>query len=84
MAVPTILPIHPNGSARYACLLIAAAIILVVPLYLKRPAAFVLYCVALLGSLYALNAHAGLEWFAPSFFLKLMVAHLLPESLSSV
>ena len=44
----------------YAYLLIAAAIILVIPLYLKRPVAFVVYCVAL-GSLYVLNAQAGLE-----------------------
>ncbi|MGH3089389.1 MAG: hypothetical protein ACRDSJ_19015 [Rubrobacteraceae bacterium] len=62
----------------YVYLLVAAAVILLAPLYVKRPVAFVLYSVALLGSLYALGVPAGLEWFAPLFFLKLLVAHLLP------
>jgi hypothetical protein len=63
----------------YAYLLVAVAVVLVVPLYLKRPVAFVLYCVALLASLYALGVPPGLEWFVPLFFLKLLVVHLLPE-----
>jgi hypothetical protein len=63
----------------YAYLLAASAAILVAPLYLKRPVALTLYCAALLGGLYALGAPAGLEWFVPLFFLKLLVAHLPPE-----
>ena len=63
----------------YVYLLVAAAVVLVVPLYLKRPVAFILYGVALLAGLYALNTPAGLEWFVPLFFLKLLVAHLLLE-----
>jgi hypothetical protein len=63
----------------YAYLLAAAAVILSVPLYLKRPVAFVIYCVAVLAGLYALGVPPGLEWFVPLFFLKLVVAHLLPE-----
>lgn len=63
----------------YVYLLLATAVILVVPMYLKRPVAFVLYCVALLAGLYALGVPQGLEWFVPMFFLKLLVAHLLPE-----
>ena len=63
----------------YAYLLAAAAVILGVPLYLKRPVAFVLYSVVLLAALYALGVPPGLEWFVPMFFLKLLVAHLLPE-----
>ncbi len=68
-----------TAAVVYVYLLIAAAIVLVVPLYLKRPVAFVLYSVALLGGLYALGVPSGLEWFVPLFFLKLLVAHLLPE-----
>lgn len=64
----------------YAYLLVAAIVILLTPLYIKRPVALVLYCVALLAGLYALGVPPGLEWFVPLFFLKLLVAHLLPET----
>jgi hypothetical protein len=63
----------------YVYLLVASAVILVVPPYVKRPVAFVLYCVALLAGLYVLGVPPGLEWFVPLFFLKLLVAHLVPE-----
>jgi hypothetical protein len=63
----------------YAYLLVAASVVLLTPLYLKRPVAFVLYSVALLAGLYALGVPPGLESFVPLFFLKLLVAHLLPE-----
>lgn len=68
-----------TAAALYAYLLVAALVVVLAPLYLKRPAAFVLYCGALLLSLYVLDAPRGLEWFAPFFFLKLLLAHLLPE-----
>jgi hypothetical protein len=68
-----------TAAVVYAYLLVAVVIVLLIPLYLKRPLALVLYCVALLASLYALVVPRGLEWFAPLFFLKLLVAHLLPE-----
>lgn len=63
----------------YVYLLIAAVVILLPPLYLKRPTALIVYAVALLAGLYALGVPTGLEWFVPLFFLKLLVAHLLPE-----
>lgn len=63
----------------YAYLISSAIIIVIVPLYLKRPVAFVLYCGALLIGLYALGVPPGLEWFVPFFFMKLLLAHLLPE-----
>jgi hypothetical protein len=50
------------------------------PLYLKRPVALGLYVVALLLSLYAFDVPAGLAWFLPVFYLKLLVSHLLPEA----
>lgn len=63
----------------YAYLLAAAATILLIPRYIQRPVAFVFYSVALLASLYVFGVPPGLEWFVPLFFLKLLVAHLLPE-----
>lgn len=68
-----------TAAVVYVYLLVAAIVVLLSPLYLKRPVAFVLYSVALLGGLYALGVPPGLEWFVPLFFLKLLVAHLLPE-----
>ncbi len=67
------------AAALYSYLLAASLAVVLVPLYLKRPVAFVAYCGALLVGLYAIGAPAGLEWFAPFFFLKLLLAHLLPE-----
>jgi hypothetical protein len=63
----------------YAYLIVAAVTVLVMSLYLKRLVAFVLYSAALLGGLYVLDVPLGLEWFVPMFFMKLLVAHLLPE-----
>jgi len=63
----------------YGFLLAAALAVAAVPRYLKRPAAFALYVLALLLSLYVFASPGGLEWFLPVFYLKLLVSHLLPE-----
>ena len=62
-----------------AFLLIAAAIILLVPLYLQRPTAFLLYALSLLLALYVFSPTPGLEWFLPFFYLQLLVSHLVRE-----
>lgn len=80
-ALALLFPAFGWGAATtlYAYLIVAAMTVVLVPLYLKRPVAFVLYCGALLIGLYAFNFPAGLEWFVPFFFMKLLLAHLLPE-----
>lgn len=60
-------------------LLVAAAVILLVPLYLQRPIALTSYIGALLLALYVLQQPVGLEWFLPLFYLKLLVSHLPKE-----
>lgn len=67
------------AAALYAYLVAAALAVVLVPLYLKRPVAFALYCGAVFVGLYAFSVPPGLEWFVPFFFLKLLLAHLLPE-----
>ena len=62
-----------------ACLLVSAAIVLTVPQYLQRPVAVTSYACALLLSIYILRQPAGLEWFLPLFYLKLLVSHLPKE-----
>lgn len=64
----------------YGYLLGATAVILRTPLYLKRPLTLLLYSgILLLNSSYILPA-PGFGWFIPFFYLKLLVAHLLPEA----
>ena len=69
-----------TAAALYIYLVAAALVVVFVPLYLKRPVAFVLYCGAILVGLYGFSFPVGLEWFVPFFFLKLLLAHLLPET----
>lgn len=67
------------AAAVYGYLLVAAAAVLAVPTYLRRPVAAVLGCVAILGGSYLPAVPAGLEWFVPLYFVKLLMAHLVPE-----
>lgn len=64
----------------YICLLAASLVILGVPLYLQRPAGFLLYVAVVLLSLYAFSPTPGFEWFVPVFFMKLLISHLLKEA----
>ena len=64
------------AALTYGYLLAASVSILATPRDLQRPAAFALFAVALLLSLYILQVPAGLEWFASFYYLKLLVAHL--------
>ncbi|MCA9968973.1 MAG: hypothetical protein KC425_02100 [Anaerolineales bacterium] len=67
-------------AASYLYLLLAAAAILALPLYLQRPAALACAVGGLALSLYAFTPTPGLEWFLPVFYLKLLVSHLLKEA----
>jgi hypothetical protein len=61
-------------------LLAAAAAVLAVPHYLQRPVALAAYAGALLLAVCGLAQPAGLEWFLPLFYLKLLVSHLPKET----
>ncbi|MBW7882141.1 MAG: hypothetical protein H3C34_05800 [Caldilineaceae bacterium] len=60
-------------------LLVAATIVLKMPLYLQRPVALGLFVIVLLLDFYAWIPTPGLEWFVPFLFLKLLVSHILRE-----
>ncbi|WP_420643328.1 hypothetical protein [Candidatus Leptofilum sp.] len=64
----------------YGYLLLATAVLLRTELYLKRPLTLLLYSSALLINSSSILATPGFGWFIPFFFLKLLVAHLLPEA----
>lgn len=63
----------------YAFLMFASLLILLIPLYLRRPVAFSMFGLGLLLALYLDTPVPGLEWFIPVFLLKLLLSHLLRE-----
>ncbi|MFN8373096.1 MAG: hypothetical protein U0694_09500 [Anaerolineae bacterium] len=63
----------------YGYLLLSSLVILRLPLYLQRPAAMLALCGGFVLNSYVLIPAAGLEWFLPVFYLKLLVCHLLRE-----
>lgn len=63
----------------YGYLLMAAILILRVPLYLQRPVAMLLWMGGILLNAYVIMPVAGLEWLLPAFYAKLLVAHLVRE-----
>lgn len=67
-------------GAVYAFLLAAAAVILAVPLYLQRAVALMLCALGIVGAQIPLFTVAGLDWFLPLLFLKLLVAHIVKEA----
>lgn len=63
----------------FGFLLIAAVIVLFSPLYLQRPVAGALIAAGIVLSFYVFPAPAGLEWFLPLYYIKLLSSHLLRE-----
>ncbi|MFI1017816.1 hypothetical protein [Streptomyces sp. NPDC020965] len=63
-----------------ALLLTGAAAVEFIPLHLKRPLAMAVYTNAVLVNLFWLGTPTALAWFAPLFFLKLHICHLVPEA----
>lgn len=65
-----------TAASMYAALLLAGTLILASPVAVRRPTAYVLFTITLLMTMYAWPTVPGLEWFAPVFYLKLLLAHL--------
>ena len=62
-------------------LLVSGLIVILSSEFLKRPIAAGLYLVAIVMALYITGLTAGLEWFVPALFLKLLIGHLVPETI---
>lgn len=73
-----------SAALLYGYVVAAALWIVLTPRALQRPLAFVLYALSVLLALYVLHVPVGLEWFAPLYLLKLLLAHtpLDPEALT--
>ncbi|GAA2247880.1 hypothetical protein GCM10010232_38960 [Streptomyces amakusaensis] len=63
-----------------ALLLTGAVAVEFTALHLKRPLAMAVFMTAVLVNLFWLETPVALAWFAPLFFLKLLVCHLVPEA----
>ncbi|MFE7132482.1 hypothetical protein ACFVIM_16650 [Streptomyces sp. NPDC057638] len=61
-------------------LLAGACAVETAPVHLKRPVAVAVWMAAVLTNLFWLTVPEALLWFAPLFFLKLLVCHLVPEA----
>ncbi len=68
-----------SGLAWYLGLLASSALILRLPLYLKRPAAIGLCFAAAAAALYLPGPAPGFAWLGPALFLKIIYGHLVPE-----
>ena len=63
----------------YGYLVLASLIVVVVPLYLRRPVSVSLFGGGLLMTIYILPPVLGLEWFVPLLYLKLITGHIVRE-----
>ncbi|MFJ3631631.1 hypothetical protein [Streptomyces sp. NPDC090112] len=68
-------------TASNAVLLLGgAAAVEFAPVHLRRPVSMAVLMAAVLVNLFWLPVPTALAWFAPLFFLKLLVCHLVPEA----
>lgn len=70
----------PYFLITFGFLIVAAAIIVAVPLYVQRPVAFGFTAGGLMLGLAPPLAITGMEWFLPLLWLKLLLAHLVHEA----
>lgn len=68
-----------NAAVWYVLLQLSVALILALPLYLRRAGATAAIVLALLGSQSFLPLGAGLEWFIPCLFIKMVLGHAVRE-----
>lgn len=68
-----------NAIVWYVLLQISVAVILALPLYLRRAAATAITVLALFGSQLILPLGAGLEWFIPCLYIKMVLGHAVQE-----
>ncbi len=63
----------------YTLLLLAAWIILRIPLYLRRPVSVAIVVSVILMNAYLVAPIAGFEWLAPLLFIKIIAGHAVRE-----
>jgi hypothetical protein len=80
-----IVALFPGGTwawaaATYAAMLLSVVLVdRIVPRYLQRPVAMLLFCVAVLASAIAASTPPGWGWFVVVYLAKLVLAHAVRE-----
>ena len=67
------------GVFWYALMMLAAFLLLRLPLYLHRPAALGTIMLAILLKFYFIPPVSGFEWVVPALFLKIIYGHIVRE-----
>jgi hypothetical protein len=67
------------GLTWYALFLVSVAIVLITPLYLKRPVSMLLIMLSVLVNFYVVEPVPGFEWLMPLLFIKIVYGHLVRE-----
>lgn len=68
-----------NAVAWYVVLQVSVWLVLAAPLYLRRPFATLLTVLAVIAASSLLPLGAGLEWFVPCLFIKMVMGHAVQE-----
>jgi hypothetical protein len=63
----------------YGYLILTSVMVVMMPLYLRRPTSVTLFAGGLLMNIYILTPIPGLEWFVPMLYLKLIIGHIVQE-----
>lgn len=63
----------------FGYLIIASVLVVMTPLYLRRPTSITLFALGIMMNIYILTTIPGLEWFVPLLYLKLIVGHIVRE-----
>jgi hypothetical protein len=63
----------------YIGLINSVLVVYFIPLYLKRPIAFLLISIAIVAHQYLIPLGSGFEWLVPLIFLKIVYGHSVRE-----
>ena len=63
----------------YGVLVLSSIIILLLPLYLRRPVSFIVLGLTIIMNWYIFTPTKGLEWFIPILFLKIILGYIVKE-----
>ena len=72
-----------QAAALYVSMLAMTSLVLGVPVYLKRPVSFGLASIGIIIGVTVLAAPAGLVWLPPMYYVKLVMAHAVPNDRES-
>ena len=67
------------GLFWYFALQLSSFVVLIIPLYLRRPTSMLFCLISLILNCYITPLIDGFEWLIPALFIKIVYGHLVPE-----